>query len=176
MKITSNKYKGTSLLLFSEKVEFNVKGEAEVSKELGEKILSEYGTLLNKPSEKEEVKEVVNSASDDKLKELVEKLQSEKEILGQRVEALTGDLETSKADANNWKEEFTKLQEKGEGENPVIKTTKQDVELVLELEKKSKGDLEAMAEELGFSEDEWGEFNKEDLIIYLAIQAIDANA
>lgn len=178
MKITSNKYAGRSLVFFDKEISFDSKGEANVSSELGEKINAEYGDMLNvKVATKEETKEKIDSAHDGELKKLVIKLQSEKEILNQRVEALTETVDTAKVETQNWKDEFEKI---SSGNNPTptfsVKTTKQDIALIIELTKKSKVDLEEMAVALALPKEDWEELKKEDLTVYLATQAIDANA
>jgi hypothetical protein len=171
MKLKSSKYKSRSIRFFNEKVEFDSKGEAKVSDKLGKKINDEYADHLNPP--KLEVKTKELPEGDKECKKVIGALESEKKILGEKVEELEGKLELALGDVDNWKGEYQKvIDERGDPSN---KISEQDIKLVLELEKSNMDKLREMAVELKYPEEEWKELKKEELVTYLSIKALNAN-
>jgi len=172
MEVKSNKYRNRSIKIEGKKVEFDSRGIANVSKELGELINSDYNEVINSPKI---VKNPDILVSDSDLKKSNEDLTSKNALLVERLETATQDIEDLKIDVENWKEQFTKASESNGGESNK-ETSKQDIELIVGLFKNNKGELESMATELKLPNNEWSELNKEDLIVYLAYKAINANS
>jgi hypothetical protein len=170
MKILSNKYKGVSVRLFNKEVEFDSNGEAEVSKDFGERVNAEYNINIKA------AKKVELPKTDEGLQEAIEALESEKKILTERVGTLTEDVDAAKVETQTWKDEWQKVVDGSSDKDLVVKTTVKDITFVVDLMKKNKGDLDAMAAELELPKEEWDPLNKENLVVYLATKALDANA
>jgi len=185
MEIISGKYKSCSLKLNHIKVDFDSEGKAEVPKELGESILEKYGDILNPVKIKPKVEDV---KSDNK--EFI-KLQQEKDMLKSRINELKGKLAISEESVNQWKEQYDNaiqavktnfVRVEGEGSEDETELTisnlvlDQDIELILELSKKSVKDLKIMAVELKLPKEEWEEMTGDNLKFYLAKKAVNANS
>lgn len=151
---------------------FNKYGETEVSKEIGEKLISQYGYFEkgNKPQPKVEPKKEV--VTDEAAKERIAELEQKLLVSGQKLEKAEGDLRLSKEEVESWKAEYTKATTAEKPETLVTSTIPElqenDINVVIDLWNKGINDLATLCEGLSLPKDEWKELKKKELVVYLA--------
>lgn len=164
------------------KIIVNKKGEAEVSQEVGEKAIKDYGFYEkgNKPQPKIEQpkKEVTDETAKERIAELEQKLL----VVSQKLEKAEADLILSKDETESWKAEYTKigaLKDKGEKSEAEVEAGSKvqfqdnDINLIIDLWGKGVSELVELCKGLGLPENEWKELKKKELVVYLAKKTLN---
>jgi hypothetical protein len=165
MKIQTSKTNrfGQSVIFANEKVEFDKKGVAEVSKELGERFISaESETVFpeGKFPKIEKDTKVIRDSSD---------VIRENEVLKAKTEKQTAQIVTLENSVNEWKAKYTETAQGNGGEVSVTKQelSDEDFEMIFEIFKSTAEKNKEAAGGLELPEDEWKELKSKDLAIYL---------
>lgn len=155
--INANRF-GSTLLMSNKKVKWSDVGIAEVDDEFGTELLAKFGDTIF-PEGKVPSKDPVSEVKEDNSEEL---------------EQLKTDLEDALEIIKDLEEQ---LKEK---EDVVVSggVSDKNIDVIIELSGKKKGELVELSESLNFPAEEWEELNQKDLAIYIIKKTLngDSNA
>lgn len=187
MKIESQTYKGQSIRIFDEVIDFPANGVTEVSDELGERIL-ETGLPIYKEGEVPSKKSKAEMELEKELERRVQSYKMENDSLRIQINGLNSKIQRLNDELKLWKDACESLKKdptsdlpKEEIEEENIKKTseveensplKADDEIRKQLESKDKEELVELARQLGFTDDDLvvrGQVRRKEHIIDLLL-------
>lgn len=183
MIIVNERLRGQTVKFGKERVSFDKLGKAKVEDAFGESL------ILNHPDYYEEGKKPVKvveekqkpEIKDEAVKTLIAELESKLLISSQKLEKAIADLSLAKEEVESWKAEYNKAKEatllnanEGGNETPV-QLQENDINIVVELCEKKKGELVVLCEGLSLPESEWKTLSAKELIVYVAKKTLSGS-
>ena len=174
MIIESKNHQNTTIKFGQDRVKFDNLCQAEVSDELGKKILVNhvgYWEKNKKPAP--EVKKVVVNL--DPI-EGVKDLESQLLIASQKNNKIEQELKIAKAEIQSWKDLVNNVKYTAEPLKPFpAQLSESDIQTIIELAAKPVSKLKEICTGLNLPELEWSDLTKNPLVVYIGKRTLNAN-
>jgi hypothetical protein len=175
MKIESRHLQNVSVKFGNDTVKFDKNCQAEVSDEIGKRI------ILNHPKDiwelgKKPQSELKVTLLEDKS-DAIEKLTTDLRIATQKTASLEHELLIAKNEAESWKAVINSTGIKVEGTVETAHAVlEDDIKIIVDLMGKKPDELKKVCSDLGFAEAEWEGKTKNQLVVYIGTKTLTKDA